>query len=387
MNGLPRRFITALRYVIPLFAMTTQWGLAFAENADTNNTQIHLNTVNSHIITLKKTLALTQTERQQLLKNLKYSESLIVSLTAKINQLNQRMAEKQTALAILKQEYFVLQEKQRVQKILLAQQLRASYQLGQNDYFQLFLNQQDPTEINRLFVYYQYIHKARLQTLNDIQKTQRAIENNQKIYSEQVADWKKLYQEDLQQKTALQYHLQSRKKIINQLDFKIETQASQLKEYEKNKIALENLIHQLKQAKKIIALGQQPYIPHVSLQKMQHHLQWPTQGKISTRYGGVIILAPAGQSVVAIYPGKVVFAHTLKGFGLLIIIDHGNGYMTLYADNQSIYCKAGDIVKANERIATVGQTGILQRDGLYFEIRHNGKPMNPLQWLAPGVNR
>lgn len=388
---------------------------AYADDSlEQKNTQLHA--VNSNIILLKKNLELTQTQRQKLLKQLKTTEQSIRFLSTAIDKLNHQMLEKQHQLIIQKQELFFLQEKQEGQKKLLAQELRASYQLGRYDYLQLLLNQQDPGEMTRLFAYYRHIHEKRIQTLDEIKKTEHVIEEKQREFIDQMAQWKQLFQQDRLQKAILQKNQTQRQAIVTRLGQKIVVQSSKLKEYEENKKALESLIMQLKRTEVVEksppasqntkmsstqttpATVTAPFIPSVPLSKMQHHLIWPTQGKIlnrstvpvlrdASRYSGVIILAPEGKPVVAVYPGKVVFAHWLKGFGLLVIIDHGKGYMTLYADNQTLYRKQGDIVRAGDLIAHVGHTGILQQSGLYFEIRYNGKPLNPLQWLSPGVKK
>lgn len=386
------------------------------DSLEQKSTQLHA--VNSSITTLKKTLQLTQAQRQSLLKQLKTTEQSIRFLSIAIKKLNHQMLEKQQQLAEQKQALFLLQEKQDSQKKLLAQELRASYQLGRYDYLQLLLNQQDPGEITRFFAYFHHIHEKRIQTLHEIQQTQQVIEEKQRVFIDQMAQWKQLYQQDQLKKQTLQKNQTQRKVIVTQLGQKIEDQSSKLKEYEENKKALEALVIQLKKAEMIESLAQTqtqkntksqstesapaaqtaPFIPSAPLSKMQHHLIWPVQGKIlnrstvpvlrdASRYSGVVILAPEDQPVVAVYPGKVVFAHWLKGFGLLIIIDHGKGYMTLYADNQTLYRKQGEIVRAGDLIAHVGHTGTLQQSGLYFEIRYNGKPLNPLQWLSPGVKK
>jgi len=126
---------------------------------------------------------------------------------------------------------------------------------------------------------------------------------------------------------------------------------------------------------------------------LQGKLHWPTVGDVATRFGtelgdsklkynGVLIQAPQGQPVHAIYNGRVIFANWLQGLGLLLIIDHGNGYMSLYGHNEALYKKVGDIVKPNDLIAAVGNSGAPGPTGLYFEIRHNGQPINPEQWCG-----
>lgn len=130
---------------------------------------------------------------------------------------------------------------------------------------------------------------------------------------------------------------------------------------------------------------------HTPFLTLRGRLQWPSRGKLTTRYGsarkvgklkwqGVNIKAPEGTEVHAISHGRVAFSDWLRGFGLLTIIDHGDGYMSLYGGNQSLFKEVGDWVEAGEVIAGVGNSGGRKNSALYFEIRHNGKPTNPLKW-------
>jgi septal ring factor EnvC (AmiA/AmiB activator) len=134
-------------------------------------------------------------------------------------------------------------------------------------------------------------------------------------------------------------------------------------------------------------------LSHIAFTSLQGKLSWPTAGKVLTHFGaelgdsnlkynGVLIQAPAGQPIHAIYAGRVIFANWLQGLGLLLIIDHGNGYMSLYGHNAALYKKVGDSVKPNDLIASVGDSGVPGPIGLYFEIRHNGQPVNPDAWCS-----
>jgi septal ring factor EnvC (AmiA/AmiB activator) len=133
----------------------------------------------------------------------------------------------------------------------------------------------------------------------------------------------------------------------------------------------------------------------VPFSRLKGKLPWPVQGKLAARYGanrkaesltwrGVVIDAEEGREVKAIYNGRVVFADWMRGFGLLLIVDHGNGYMSLYGHNQSLYKNVGDVVRKGEAVATVGNSGGRETPGLYFEIRHNGVPDNPVLWCRAG---
>ena len=172
-------------------------------------------------------------------------------------------------------------------------------------------------------------------------------------------------------------------KIVTHYDHLLQSNAQRIQRLNKNKAALENVINRLRYQSAKGVNGQK-------FVKTKGHLLWPTQGKISEPYGhamagniksnSVIIAAHSGQNVYAIASGKVVFSNWLRGFGLLIIIDHGNGYMSLYGYNRSLYKKTGDTVKAGDLIASVGQSGGQSKPGLYFALRHNNQPLNPSKW-------
>lgn len=358
-----------------------------AESLSQKNQQ--LKGVNSKIILLKKNLQLTESQKKQLSKTLKNTEYEITKIAVELQRLNRKKSQIEADLATSEKEQAKLNKNLTVQKKLLAQQLRATYQLGENEYFQLFLNQENPAKIQRLTIYFQYINQARLKTLSDIQAIEIAIKEKQKKGEEQIQALKHLTQKNSEQKVALQKNLQKRQQILKQLNQKIQTQSSKLKEYEADKKQLELLLERLKKV-----AAETPKMPTTYSQEMttqtSNHFVWPTQGKLLNRASvpalknelGIVILAPEGQSVVSVYPGKVVFADWLKGFGLLIIINHGHGFMTLYAYNEKLYQKRGNFVKTGELIAKVGHTGILPQNALYFEVRHNGKAVSPLQWLS-----
>lgn len=168
----------------------------------------------------------------------------------------------------------------------------------------------------------------------------------------------------------------------------MQTKDQQLNTLLANKQALEQLVTQLNTPSPKTPVYQQPSQPFVN---MQGKLTWPTVGQITQRFGssvdqtsvtseGVFISAPQNQPVRAVYPGRVIFAGWLRGIGMLIILDHGNGYMTLYGHDHSLFKKVGDVVKAGDEIADVGFSGGDQKSGLYFQIRANGQPLNPETW-------
>jgi septal ring factor EnvC (AmiA/AmiB activator) len=401
------------KFFILFFAIFNINMLYAADTLSEKNEQ--LKGVNSQIVVLKKNLQMTEKQRSELLRTLKQTDNQIAKTNAELKVLNQKTLNKQALLESSKKETAVLEKNLNTQKKLLAQQLRASYQMGEYEYFQLLLNQQDPGTMLRLMTYSQYIHEARVKTLLDIHKTEKEIQKKQQTIEKEMKSLQTLLQKNQENKMVFQKNQQKRQQILKQLNQKIQVQASKLKEYEANKKQLEALVKRLKkisipaiskpQPIKPVRSSSKPsssgiHSPSASMAnyasgsfgKNAHHFIWPTSGTLLNKASvpalknelGIIILAPAGQHVVAVYPGKIVFSDWLKGYGLLIIIDHGNGFMTLYAYNQTLYQKRGTFVKAGDIVADVGHTGILSQNGLYFEVRKNGKALNPLQWLSSG---
>lgn len=380
---------------------------AYANTAD-------LKGITAKINILKKDITMTQSQREQLMHTLKIIDEHTTEITKALKAYEKNIADKQVILLKLQQQQQIQMKNLAVETKRLEQQLRASYQLGKYAYWQLLLNQQDPSNTLRYLTYSRYINASRVQTLIQIQKTQAEIRDNQQLSEAENEALNQLYQAAQQKKVRLNQERQARQAILNQLNHTIETQTSKLKAYESDKKNLETLVQRLEKSekikpKKISAPSSAPklvpqailqnvapsaFTPKVPISQMAHHLMWPTNGKIMNpaslsylRHTGVVILAPEGQTVVAVYPGKVVFADWLNGFGLLVIIDHGQGWMTLYAGNQTLVRQRGTVVKAGDMIAHVGHTGIFAQSGVYFEVRKNGKPLNPLQWLAQGVTK
>ena len=271
---------------------------------------------------------------------------------------------------------------------VLKSQIRASYQLGQQETLQLLLNQQDPSEISRQLTYYNYVSKARNQMIGNIeQKLGQLLQLHQSI-NQHTFTLQSLIQQSTQHIHALQDSKQYQQKVITKLNSEIQSTQQQLTEMQRNKQALENLVRTLKlSAARTYKQAGKPFA------QMLHNLVLPVQGNLTTRFGevlgdararsnGIFIRAREDEPVRAIYPGRVIFANWMRGFGLLLIIDHGQGYLSLYAHNNSLYQKVGDVIHTGDLIAKVGHSGGQTQDGLYVEIRKNGRPIDPLNWLA-----
>jgi septal ring factor EnvC (AmiA/AmiB activator) len=345
-------------------------------------------------------------QREVLLAQLQKIETQYGTIAGSLYELSEFVGNKRLQLNTLSVQISEKQQQLKAEKAVLNKQLSAAFVMGKKEKLKLLLNQQDPALASRMMVYYQYLNQTRLKKLAAIQARiaeLAALEQDKQETADklgQAIQAKEIKQADLA-KTRLQ-----RDTLLAQLktDFALKTE--QLNQLDKTEAQLETLIGNLQRSTTVItAPTKTPVIattyPNNKLnplyaaatnkpfQLLKNHLLWPVKGKIlhrfgsrrsETRWDGVLIGAPEGAEIYAVSDGKVVFANWLRGYGLLTILDHGEGYMTLYAFNQSLYKKVGDNIKAGTAIAAVGKSDGRDEAGLYFGIRHEGKAINPALW-------
>ena len=322
-------------------------------------------------------------QRSSLEQQLKNDDLAIAKVAKAINKIVTDLKttqEKISALAIKKKKLTIAKQRQ---ERLLAQQLRAAYTTGQHDYLKLLLNQDQSEKIQRTISYYQYLNQARTKEIDSFQVTIAQLLQVSTEHQTQVDYLQQLKDEQLQQDTQFRSSKSQRNKTLKKLSRKLLSSQQQL-----NKLKAEG--NNLNQALHKLAAFIQAEIDLTGLSKLKRKLSWPVKGRILHRFGtrkqgyltwkGVLINAPISRQVQSIHNGKVLFSDWLKGYGLLTVIDHGNGYMSLYAHNQTLLKSVGDRVETGEPIALIGQSGGLEQSGLYFEIRHQGKALNPKLW-------
>ena len=290
-------------------------------------------------------------------------------------------------LSGLQQQRAVLEQARATQQTHIALELKTAWQLGQQSQLRVLLNQESPHTVARVLAYYRYFFQARNKLVEDYRETLRQLQE----LEPRIADT--LEQLAGQQATLKQQQLQlektqaSRERAVAQLSQGIDSKAEQLKQMEQDRKELESLLAAIEKAlaKLEVPEDYQPF------ESAQGKMPWPLAGKRANTFGrprnegkmrwqGVSIPAREGESVQAIHHGRVVYADWLRGSGLLLIIDHGDGYMSLYANNQSLLREVGEWVGAGTPISTAGNTGGQEESGLYFEIRHQGKPVDPARW-------
>ena len=325
----------------------------------------------------------TNKQRSNLEQQLKTDDLAIAKVAKAINKIEVELSNTQVKITTLAKEKKQLTLAKQQQERLLAQQLRAAYTTGQHDYLKLLLNQDQSEKIQRTISYYQYLNQARTKEIDQFQATITQLLQISTEHQEQVEYQQQLKVEQLQQDTQLRSSKTQRSKTLSKLSRKLLSSQQQL-----NKLKGEE--DNLNQALNKLAAIIQAEIDLTGLSKLKRKLSWPVKGRMLHRFGtrkqgylkwkGVLITAPISRQVQTIHNGTVLFSDWLKGYGLLTVIDHGNGYMSLYAHNQTLLKSVGDRVETGEPIALVGQSGGQEQSGLYFEIRHRGKALNPKLW-------
>lgn len=369
-------------------------GIAYSADKDTvsDDKTAKLELLRKQIHALRESLDTARNKKGSLQQQLRSSEVEIGELNLSLKSLDERLKIQARELDKLHAQKIQQRENLKEQQQSLADQIRASYAMGKQGYMKILLNQQDPAEIGRTLTYYDYFNRARTTRIHTIDSTIKELDRLEVAIAEETSRLKTMHNEQGLKMQALEESRQSRHNIIVKLDAEIVDNEQRLKQLLQDEEVLVKLLEGIRDALTNIPPDRGNIPPFATL---KGSLSWPSGGRISTRYGasrnigqlkwqGITISAPEGAEVKAIYHGRVAFADWLRGYGLLLILDHGNGYMSLYGYNQSLYKTVGEWVEAGETIAAIGNSGGRLASGLYFEIRHNGAPVNPVAWCKAG---
>lgn len=330
--------------------------------------------------------ALNETEKLQ--KELRDNEVTTAETLTRLHYIESSIADKNAELETLQFEKSEHEAALNKEKAKLIQQIRSAYQIGRNDYLKLILNQEDPALVGRALAYYDYHNRVRSERINQVKETLISLEQVQSAIKQETTQLETLRLEHEAKLRDFYQYRATRRDINNRLQKYIEEQGVELQTLQKNERELEELFQGLKQEKAVTIEMFEDMPPFNTL---KGKLNWPVKGKLLKRYGankkggnlkwqGVLIDAETGTDVNAISTGKVVFADWFRNLGLLIILDHGDGFMSLYGHNQNLLKNTGDWVLAGEKIATVGDSGGQSNTALYFEIRKGADPLNPAHW-------
>ena len=356
-----------------------------------DDSQQQLKEVESEIQTLSQDVSKNKASQAELFSQLKLQSRAVSNLNRGLLELKQKIKQQNTELNQLEQQVKQQHSSHNDQLSALNEQVRTAYIHGQPSFLKILLNQQDPAMLSRSTSYYHYFHQARQQQLINITDTLNNLSEQQKSLFSAQKTQQRLYKQQKEKQASLDKKAKQRQATLQLLETKITDQDSRLAFLHEQEKSLHSLLNSLNKPVSNKAINSIPL--QSSFAKRVGALSWPVKGKILARYGssrnlgkltwqGILIAAPAGNDIVASAPGQIVFADWLRGFGLLVIIDHGDQYMTLYGNNETLLKQVGDTVMTGELIAQSGDKGVRQHAGLYFEIRHKGSPTNPLKWLS-----
>lgn len=350
---------------------------AFATLSPVSQTQTKLKQLDVQINNLQTNLASAHDKQSILNKELSGTEKQIGEGVHKLRLINIDKATKERKIAALQENINNLNKQLLTQQQLLARHMRARYQMGEYQPLKWLLNQEDPYRISRILTYYQYIVKSRQHLIEQIDVTRKKINKNKESLNSELVENQKLQAQLTQHQEQLKRNKQYHTQLISSLNSEIKNKQNTLKNYQRDKNNLSRLLKSL--SSQSVITSNKPFIQMRKKLPLPVHTEHRSLRRMNQ---GVTFFADEGAVVTAVYPGKVVFSDWLKGYGLLLIIDHGQGFMTLYAHNQSLFKRTGQKVHQNEQIASVGHSGGIKQNGLYFEIRQRGKAISPLDWLS-----
>jgi septal ring factor EnvC (AmiA/AmiB activator) len=336
--------------------------------------------------TLKSSVDKLKTQQQKINKiesTLKESELAIAKNSKSLNELDFSIELNRSEQSQLQKQIKKLTQNKKQQQKALSSQLKSAYMTGSHDYSKLLLNQENIATFERTLTYYSYLNKARLTQLDKLKITLIQLAEKQNELTQTQAKLLSLLAEQKQRRKSLLIAKNQRKGNLALLKKQFTNTTSSVEYLKKNEQILIDTLKNLQED-----IKQQ--LTFEGLKSTKGKLKWPSRGRLKHKFGqrkygrlkwkGVLINAKEGASVTTIHNGKVVFADWLKGFGWVIVIDHGKGFMSLYGHNQALLKSVGEEVSQGELIALVGQSGGQDNPGLYFEIRHKGQAINPTKW-------
>lgn len=413
--------VWANRYwsILPLVMAVLFTSPPVAADTKADKSKAELNALHKKIEALNKELNSSREAHRDAADELKDSEKAISAANRKLYELTQQQKKNRETLASLEKQQEELTATLDTQQQLLGKQLYQQYLHGQQNQLRIILEQQDPNEIARQLHYFSYVSKARARLIEDMQAnlTQMAAVNEKTTEALKEIEKLKLAQE--KERQSLQSKKAERSKVLKKLSTKIANQRNEINKLKRDEKRLSSLVKRLAKIardqaaakRKKAQAARKPSDPKTTapttiaknqalpssqydgsnFAALKGKLNLPVRGDVTNRYGaarqdtgvswkGLFIRAPEGTEVKAVAKGSVVFADWLRGFGNLIIIDHGDGYMSLYGNNQSLLKNLGDDVKGGDTIAAVGNTGGNESTGVYFELRRQSKTFDPMVW-------
>lgn len=377
-----------------------------------------LNEVQAKIQQVGSDLKNLSAEKSAVIERLKLLEKQYSDLSNSLNSIKTEVKQQEENLQTLRNKISAAQKDIQIQRHGLEGLIKSAYAIGDRQGLKLILNQHDPSLTSRMLMYRNYIGKARLQKMLAINEDYNSLQQMEAQKNTEAQLLQRALEKKQQESNAIQILKSQRENLLAQLEGDYQSKNTQMARLVQDKKKLENLVASLQKTDdnastehapvaEIAHIRQkQPKLEQESPEKpkktdketlsntifaeMQGQLPWPVKGAITERFGsrrfettwdGIVISAREGADIHAVASGRVVYADWLRGYGLMLIVDHGNGYMSLYAFNQSLQKNVGEQVRSGETLASVGRSGGRSQAALYFGIRKKGRPVDPEQWF------
>ena len=383
----------ALRRGIVLLALA----LGVALPAQAAN-QAELDALRTRLDALKAKLSDTEEDRSEASDALRESERGVSEANRKLRNIGEQQKAVRADLARVTEQSRTLEAAVAAQQGELGQLLALRHAAGEQDYLRLLLSGRDPNQAARELYYYSYISRAQADFIRALRANLAALAQLEREARDKNAELVELETQQRAGRRELLAQQAERRRVLAKLATRARSQRREIRSLQRDEARLSRLVEEIGKA---IAPGgglRNEKLPEagrdsLSFASLKGKLRLPTRGELIGRFGsprrdsrlsakGVFIRGASGQEVRAVAAGRVVFADWMRGFGNLMIIDHGQGYLTIYGNNEALLKQVGDAVATGDVVATVGNSGGNRDSGLYFEIRYQGKPTDPLRWVS-----
>ncbi len=363
--------------------------------------QEELDNLRRRITEMQHELEKANESKSEAVDALRESERAISNSNRRLAELGAQQRTTDARLSKLRMQEQQVRDRIAGQQRSLSKLLHQQYLGGQQEYLKLLLNNQNPNQLARDVTYYQYIARDRAAQVTALRADLADLDAISTATSEQRAQLASLRAEEAMQKRSLENDQRARQQTLTKISQQLRQQRREINRLQRNESRLAQLVERLARMlarPKSRTLFRNDNLPDDRFDgspfaQLKGKLTLPVRGELANRFGtprpdstvlwkGLFLKAANGQPVKAVAAGRVVFADWLRGFGNLLIVDHGSGYMSLYGNNETLYKQVGDVLHGGDTIATVGNSGGNEDSGLYFELRHESKPLDPIKWLA-----
>jgi len=377
--------------VLP-FLWVVLLGPGLAGAADKAPTEADLDKIRQEISGLQKDIRTDTSRRDALAARLRDAELTVSEARRQLGQASAARAQSERRRAELQEQKSASERVLAGERDALAGELRTAYMVGRQEQLKLLLNQKDPARVGRMLTYYGYFGRARAARIDGIRTELDHLADLDRALSEESTRLAGLEEQARGHLQSLQQARRDRSQVLDDLDRKLQNRTAALTQLKKQEGTLEKLLAELRRV-----VSEFPVTSEQPFEKLKGKLPWPVTGKLANDFGqrragslnwnGVMLSTDRGSQVRAVYFGRVIYADWLTGLGLLMILEHSGGYLTLYGHNEQLFKSVGDWVAPGDVIATVGDSGGRASPELYFELRKGSKPLNPHQWLSKGPTR